>query len=75
MTVPALSIYVCEMDDLDCPLRLQIHPHPFGTSSRGVSCRGHGGHCMPDEHCEARRKRAGHSGLLEDLRMNPGDEY
>lgn len=43
--------------DEDCYLRLTVVPRWGGTSSRGTACRGHGGHCRPDEYCEQRRQR------------------
>lgn len=43
----------------ECPLSLKVTQRsPWGPVTRaGFSCLMTGGHCVPDEHCDARRKR------------------
>ncbi len=46
-------------DAPSCPLRYTVTQRgPFGGVKGGFGCEMTGGHCLPGEHCDARRSRA-----------------
>ena len=44
------------METKECPAKIEITAHPYGTSRDGCACSVSGGHCVPDNECDGKRK-------------------
>lgn len=51
-----------------CALQYTVTPSRMGsTSSHGFGCGMTGGHCVPDQQCDARRSRCAERDRLQEL--------
>lgn len=43
--------------ETECPAILKVTPRCGAPHGAGYACRATGGHCMPDDRCDERRKQ------------------